>query len=131
MPDVTTVRDEAVEGNVADDVRFDKDDPILDAHIIPGANAVVTAEGLEAAGMAAGQEWLSIMGEPKKSQAEAFKEMLEDDPWNRVARAALEAAGIQVADEAYTRVLDTECEVNTVRCLGPGDKLYIKRKKED
>ena len=89
-------------------------DWFLDCYIIPGANAIVTAEGLENAAHA-------LAGCGVGPEARRV----------RLARAVLEAAGIVVVDE----VVEVGVEVGMYRDYirfkyDEGDTLYIKRKEE-
>lgn len=76
----------------------DKFKPILDYHIIPGANAVVTPQGLEDAVKAIADS-LGIAWTPENH--------VEQDTLRREARVALEAAGIEVVDEVVEGAYDT------------------------
>jgi hypothetical protein len=125
-----TIRGEAWGFTLAPDGRslltFQRTNPILNAHIIPGADAVVTEMGLEA-GVVAARERLRVMGHPVSLAGTGV-----------AFRTALEACGLVVVNE----VMEVEGDVpgtvaelidyggfrlKAVNALQVGDTLYIHR----
>lgn len=116
----------------------------LQLPIIPGANAVVTPEGLEAAAKAIRERARVFLGVENDSEWDELHASIRST-WCAVARDAFEDAGIVVANEVMTQVVDmVDGDNGSIRWLNstdadeewsftelnPGDKLYIVRKKK-
>jgi len=123
--------DEVETGGRWERILIKHNDPILGAHIIPGADVVVTPQGLEDA---AGALWRSthLMGWLNIPPSMQDQTRIE-------ARAAIEAAGIEVVDEVVEVGNDAPGDFQSwpvfrdgdgllTGCgIDPGDILYIQR----
>ena len=93
-----------------------------DHGFIPGANAVVTPQGLDA-GCAA---QLGCEGAPP-SHWDDMPES-EKEAWRFKLRIGLEAAGIRVAKEVYERVVELRTQVIPTATISSGTVKYTRPK---
>lgn len=129
MGEPKTIRECADDADCEGNVVFDGDNPILDAHIIPGANAMVTPQGLDAAA----EELRERVADKDVTLNYPWSDLDSHQRgyWRQDVRAALAAAGIVCVDEVASlrqpsgRKVDANGDLPI--CLDPGDTLYIKR----
>jgi hypothetical protein len=104
-------------------------------HLIPGADAVVTEEGLEAATRTAYEKHHG----PETTLAPpiTWDELSErgQEAWRNSTRAALEAAGIRVANEVYesprSLVLRDDSGVCETRRFIDGETVVVIKRREE